>query len=161
TTKYCVLSDRDQNATGPSGAEYIQVYTAGVSAFQPYLVVQYAKPTPTMTPTRTPTKTPTRTPTITPTPTLTPTPTINLTPATPTNTPTRTPTNTPTATPLPCNLGICVGGTTCTVSGTNLVRAGCVLDWTGKTVTVASGALIYDPDGGSGFSIIASSLTVD
>lgn len=160
-TKYCLMSDRDLSNTAPSGAEYIQIYTAGSGPLQPVLAVSYARPTATPTKTRTPTRTSTNTRTPTNTPTITPTFTFNPNPptATPTNTPTRTPTITPTA--LPCDTSICVGGSSCSINASVTVRAGCDLNFGTKNVTIATGVTLQDPDDGSGFSIEAASLTVN
>jgi hypothetical protein len=116
-----------------------------------------ATPTVTATVTATATATTTATPTLTATRTATATPTVTRTP-TPTATTTRTPTPTPTATANGCTTSICVGGTNCTISGTKLIPNLCVLDFTGRNVTV-TGTVKRQSPGGS-FTILANTLTV-
>ena len=142
-TKYCLLSDRDLNNTTPTDAEYIDAYSAG-SGGDPYLIVVYDPATPT----------PTRTRTNTVPPTNTPTPTNTPIPGAGTATPTRTPT------PL-CQPDVICPSSPCTITQSTTVGSGCNLDWSGKSVTINSGAVLQDPDGGSSLSIEAASLTVN
>jgi hypothetical protein len=150
STKYCLLSDRDTDRyqTAPTGAEYIDVYASGATfedgtSAEPVLVVQY-DPAPTPTPTLPRTATKTRT--------ATSTPTQNLTPG--------TATPTPTPTPL-CQPNVICPSSPCTITQSTTVGSGCNLDWSGKSVTINSGAVLQDPDGGSSLSIEAASLTVN
>ena len=64
-----------------------------------------------------------------------------------------------TATPVEsaCNSGIC-SGNPCTVTGFQTIDNGCVLDWTGKTVTIASSATLQSS---GSFTILAQQLTVN
>lgn len=134
-TKYSVVSSRDINANSPTGAEYVDFYSADSSGttYDPYLVVVYteattATPTATPTDTATPTNTPTNTPTITLTPTNSPTPT---------ETPVAT--ATPTATPL-CPVVIAED----TTWGPGPVYVGCNLGIeAGACLTITAGTQVY------------------
>jgi cysteine-rich repeat protein len=55
-----------------------------------------------------------------------------------------------------CNPAICAG-TTCTISGTHNLDPDCVLDFTGKNVTIGSGAVLQTADYET-FTIIATNL---
>ena len=53
-----------------------------------------------------------------------------------------------------CSTAICVGSATaCTISGSNTIDDDCVLNWSGKDVTLASGASMKTAADGQNFEI--------
>lgn len=60
-----------------------------------------------------------------------------------------------------CNTAICVGGATaCTISGTNTIDDDCTLNWSGKDVTLASGASLKTAADGQNFAIVTDDFDV-
>jgi fibronectin-binding autotransporter adhesin len=60
-----------------------------------------------------------------------------------------------------CTTSICVGtATACTISGTNTVDDDCILDFTGKDVTLASGAVLKTASDGQNFTVITDDFDV-
>lgn len=60
-----------------------------------------------------------------------------------------------------CNTAICSGGATaCTITGNNVIDDDCVLNWSGKDVTLASGATLRTASDGQNFELITDDLDV-
>ncbi len=60
-----------------------------------------------------------------------------------------------------CSTAICVGtATACTISGANTVDDDCILDWSGKDVTLASGASLKTASDGQNFTVLTDDFDV-